>query len=471
MSQSEAKKGFAALNSMVSDIEATVAARPASRADDAKAATVDTPPAATVEPSSSTPAEPERGSGLWMLIVPVVLIILLAIFVLGTNSKNESNPGSTLESSASTPAAYTPVPVEKTSAPEVQPSQVPSESMPPAGRELVLSASQIRYCLSEKLRIQVWRTRIESTSEPSLQPFNDAVSDYNSRCSDFRYRGNTLETIRAEVEANRAALTQEAISRAERFEVSAAPLSMPVPPILPTTSTIPAAPVDFANIPGKSSNLNDSTSFPVAASPQTFTTSFDCTKASVDAEHIICGDAELAASDVELASLFAQAQAASVDKDGFKQHVRQQWNDRQRYCHDRDCLVHWYERQKTWLTAVVSGQVLSNAKPADAAIHWAQALAQQHADAEAAYDLAKRHLDAVHASCPDAILMQQTPQKSGPYKPVVLFLSRQCGYIVSYWPDSGEEQISFDRTMIENWSGYCSTRVGPQTTCIKGNGA
>jgi uncharacterized protein len=468
MSQSEAKKGFAALNSMVSDIEETVAAP---RVDEETAATVETPTAATVEPSSSTPAEPDRGSGLWMLIVPVVLLILMSIFVVGTVSKNESNPGSTLESSASTPSAYTPVPVENMPAQEVEPSQIPSESMPPAGRELVLSASQIRYCLSEKLRIQVWRTRIESTSEPSLQPFNDAVNDYNSRCADFRYRGNTLETIRAEVEANRAALTQEALSRAERFEVSATPPSMPVPPILPTTSTAPTAPVDFASIPGNSPNLSDSTSFPVAAPPQTFTTSFDCTKASVDAEHIICGDAALAASDVELASLFVQAQAASTDKDGFKQHMREQWNDRQRDCHDRECLVHWYERQKMWLTAVVSGQVLSDAKPADAAIHWAQALAQQHADAEAAYDLAKRRLDAVRASCPDATLMQQTPQKSGPYKPVVLFLSRQCGYIVSYWPDSGEEQISFDRTMIENWTGYCSARVGPQTTCIKGNGA
>jgi hypothetical protein len=123
-------------------------------------------------------------------------------------------------------------------------------------------------------------------------------------------------------------------------------------------------------------------------------------------------------------------------------------------------------------SSLVSGQqAQSPSQKADRAIYWAHASAQQHADADAAYDLAKQNLGAINASCPDAILLQQTPQKAGPYKPVILFLSRQCGYIVSYWPESGEEQISFDRSMIESWSGYCSTRVGPRTTCLKGNGA
>jgi TonB family protein len=354
-------------------------------------------------------------------------------------------------------------------------------------------------------------------------------------------------------------------------------------------------------------------------------TSFDCKKARLASEKLICSDAELASLDLDLATVFAQAKAAASDKRAFVEVARQNWNWRNTNCFDKTCLVAWYSAQRDRLLArnnepappaVVSQpplvdatlttgarnnvadrltQPVSNASPsalypervirrvrpsivwtgdtagletviavrcttngtllsaavlrssgnaqwdeaalravqrsdpmpldmngevpvsftitlrpsaegssslrtggdqvgnqsavpetsslvsgqqaqspsqkADRAIYWAHALAQQHADADAAYDLAKQNLGAINASCPDAILLQQTPKKAGPYKPVILFLSRQCGYIVSYWPESGEEQISFDRSMIESWSGYCSTRVGPRTTCLKGNGA
>jgi len=103
------------------------------------------------------------------------------------------------------------------------------------------------------------------------------------------------------------------------------------------------------------------------------------------------------------------------------------------------------------------------------AISWAHSLAQHHADANVAYDTARQKLAGVSLSCPDTVLLQQTPQRAGPHKPVVMFLSQQCGYIASYWPESGEEQISFDRSTIENWSESCS-RDELQTSCVKGSG-
>lgn len=80
--------------------------------------------------------------------------------------------------------------------------------------------------------------------------------------------------------------------------------------------------------------------------------SFDCQKAHSDAEHLICSDPDLASQDVALANLFAQAKAAVVDKAGFRERVRQQWNYRESACHDRDCLARWYAAQRAFLSQV-----------------------------------------------------------------------------------------------------------------------
>jgi uncharacterized protein len=80
--------------------------------------------------------------------------------------------------------------------------------------------------------------------------------------------------------------------------------------------------------------------------------SFDCSKARSDAEHLICSDPELASADLALASIFVRAKAAAVDQTGFKERVRQQWNYREQNCHDRECLLRWYEDQKSALSQI-----------------------------------------------------------------------------------------------------------------------
>ncbi|NPT33854.1 lysozyme inhibitor LprI family protein [Paraburkholderia xenovorans] len=93
----------------------------------------------------------------------------------------------------------------------------------------------------------------------------------------------------------------------------------------------------------------------------TLTTSFDCSSARSDAEHIICSDPELAADDVELSRIFARAKAAVTDQAAFRERTRQQWNYREQSCHDRNCLVRWYADQKTALTQIAqTGRVDAN---------------------------------------------------------------------------------------------------------------
>ncbi|APR37239.1 DUF4236 domain-containing protein [Paraburkholderia sp. SOS3] len=99
---------------------------------------------------------------------------------------------------------------------------------------------------------------------------------------------------------------------------------------------------------------------PVSA-PATQQTSFDCSKARSDAEHLVCNDPELAADDVELASIYAKAKAAATDQIAFKVRTRAEWNYREQTCHDRECLVRWYADQKTALQQIAeTGNVAGN---------------------------------------------------------------------------------------------------------------
>ncbi|MFT4503168.1 DUF4236 domain-containing protein [Caballeronia sp. 15711] len=102
---------------------------------------------------------------------------------------------------------------------------------------------------------------------------------------------------------------------------------------------------------GTASPHEDGTS---TASAPTFPTSFDCSKAHSDAEHLICGDAALAAADVELAAVYAKAKAAVSDETAFRARTRAQWNYREQTCHDRECLTRWYTDQNTALNEIAT---------------------------------------------------------------------------------------------------------------------
>lgn len=333
------KKGFAGLDSMVSD----VAPAPAPSAPPNRQEPAATPTAA--EPQQVFTGSPGAGSGSggsgkgWLLIAIGVLVLVAWLAISGKPSS--SQPAAVYETPAPTtnnaPTFEAPAPsaanLSTNNAPtEVQnatgasspdDSSVPltaatysshEETMPPVGTGLTLGRSQIRYCLSERIRMEAWQGQLNKYSQTALDAFNASVNDYNARCSNYQYRGDDLESVRAEVESNRAALTQQGVSKA-------------------------AGGIE---------------SVPAEQIPPAMKTSFDCAKARSDAEHLICTDAQLAAADVDLANLFAIAKAAATGQDAFQEHAREQWNYRERSCHDRDCLLQWYANQRQWLTNIVS---------------------------------------------------------------------------------------------------------------------
>jgi hypothetical protein len=205
-------KGFAGLDSMLSDVETPATAQTV----EAKPAPLPKPQIKEPtrgQPTSLPPAPSKKGSAKYWLIGVGVLVL----FAWGAGRDKNSS------SSYPPPAPATEVATDSNSpspSPAYAAEPVPAadsndEEKPPVASGLSFSRNQIRYCLSEDIRMSAWQEQVNQNSQSSVDAFNLSVNDYNIRCSNFRYRRGTLESVRSEVEANRPRLQLQGISRAE----------------------------------------------------------------------------------------------------------------------------------------------------------------------------------------------------------------------------------------------------------------
>jgi len=221
------KKGFAGLDSMVSDVKIPKPSAPQPIHKDE--------PEANLEPITSSPqpaytGNPSSGgsSGKWWAIGVGLAVFFIWI---GSSDKHTSSyipPSPAPEAAAPAPApeAWAPAPAPEAAAPAPALAQAAiygpaptdtsgNEERPPVGSGLVFNRAQIRYCLSEKIRISAWQSQVDEYSETSVNAFNDAVNDYNSRCSNFRYRSGAVESVQSELNAVHHALRLEGMARAQ----------------------------------------------------------------------------------------------------------------------------------------------------------------------------------------------------------------------------------------------------------------
>ena len=84
--------------------------------------------------------------------------------------------------------------------------EIPFEEAPRVGNGLLLEDIQIRYCLSEEIRLGGWQLTVNSYDDASVVAYNAKVKDYNARCSHFKYQVGALERVRASVESRRVSL-------------------------------------------------------------------------------------------------------------------------------------------------------------------------------------------------------------------------------------------------------------------------
>ena len=254
---SKSPKGFAGLDDMASDVQVdathpqpTTPLRPSTQATQAA---VDTQPHSNPIPRRSEAAEssqlPPKPSGLssgWIWVICIGCVIILANVFGGKSNPNTYTPSAS--SYTPTPTytpppvyqapepAYTPPPVYQAPEPAYTPPPVyqapelaytpPStvyeppapaktyESQPMPGIDNVLEDSELRYCISQKIRIQGWEPNVNTSSQTSVDAFNWAISDFNSRCASYRYKTQVMDRVRSEVNSRSTDLLFEGVNLA-----------------------------------------------------------------------------------------------------------------------------------------------------------------------------------------------------------------------------------------------------------------
>jgi hypothetical protein len=211
--------GFAGLSNLASDVDDLIA----SATKRAAAARRRAAAGATASSGSSSKQSDERGQQTftaspspgstrrWLWGAGAVLVVLWLIAL----ASNSSGP------TPVTPVSRPPRSVSGTGTPAGQQSPVSSspsngriEQLPPIGPDRVLDAAQIRYCLSEDIRLEAAREVVNADAD--VNRFNSMINDFNTRCANYRYRRQVFESVQREVQSNRASLQAEGVARFQR---------------------------------------------------------------------------------------------------------------------------------------------------------------------------------------------------------------------------------------------------------------
>jgi hypothetical protein len=84
-----------------------------------------------------------------------------------------------------------------------------AEERPPVGQGALLSASQVRYCLAQGIRIQGASKAVNTASPQEAGRFVALANDHESRCGNYRPAPGVTSAVKDEVESRRAALERE----------------------------------------------------------------------------------------------------------------------------------------------------------------------------------------------------------------------------------------------------------------------
>ena len=137
-----------------------------------------------------------------------------------TTQTSQYRPPPSFSNTQTWPQATTP---SQTTFPPPQRSESldAGETMPAAGTGLALTRANIRYCAFQRVRIEAARPLVQAGVQG--QRFSAAVDDYNSRCSDYRYRQNDKDAVDAELLGKRYALESEGRALAASWRAAGLP--------------------------------------------------------------------------------------------------------------------------------------------------------------------------------------------------------------------------------------------------------
>ncbi|MCG9724971.1 peptidoglycan-binding protein [Vibrio brasiliensis] len=179
-------------------------------------------PEVTVETVQTERQKFNQSGVSWGYIFWFLLIAGIFMVISQDNDNSSSAPKSATSSLANsiakTPTASqlgSPSGVGKTNKPRNETPEL-QYNKPPIGSNNVLSVSQIRWCTRESMRIEAMRNVFDTNG--GIGEFNKIVDDYNSRCSNYRYRQGDLSRAEREVEKSRAIIVSEATREAELID-------------------------------------------------------------------------------------------------------------------------------------------------------------------------------------------------------------------------------------------------------------
>jgi hypothetical protein len=207
MSENDNKKGFAGLSSLESKVEPILSKETPSQdkndtnleGTQAQAVRPEPPPISTVVPKYTYSPELEFVKKYWIWI----LLGIFLIYIFASEDSKKTTP--TSYSSGS----YTPEPTY--TAPSFNSGL--TESKPLYGANNVLTASEIYYCKAEELRIESNKVTVDRSDDFSLARFNQTVQDYNSRCSQYRYKDAAMNSANNALESNRYSIEAQGRAR------------------------------------------------------------------------------------------------------------------------------------------------------------------------------------------------------------------------------------------------------------------
>jgi peptidoglycan hydrolase-like protein with peptidoglycan-binding domain len=151
----------------------------------------------------------------WIALGVLVLAFLVWLANKGGEStnKDEVQPLATAKAQHSTRSASSSTGVQTVN----QSLDLQCEK-PPVGTSHILSTSQIRWCLREKIRIDTIKDLAESIE--AVSEFSRMVDDYNSRCISYKYQLGAVGQAQKQVDANRSQIVAEATEDAMKLNLS-----------------------------------------------------------------------------------------------------------------------------------------------------------------------------------------------------------------------------------------------------------
>lgn len=132
-----------------------------------------------------------------------------------SDSDHDKSGGESPSRTGSSPAADSVLPPDFGAKPSLA-ATAPTFTQPPMGSNNLLSASQIRWCMRENIRLEAKRNVIET--EEGINEFNNEVVDFNARCGSYRYRPSDQLQARRDVEEKKLSFENDSILEAQLQE-------------------------------------------------------------------------------------------------------------------------------------------------------------------------------------------------------------------------------------------------------------